>query len=263
MQCLHIYYNKQVDVSPERQLIMDRLIGGRALVEVAHTDSITTTAAAAATGFASPNRHQLALTIGNSTDDNTTANTSESLASPTTAMNGSGTPISGAATTSNGRLRDRKREAVLDGNRYKAVWSALLLVDMASSLLKLSVYFPAAAQDILTRLAELLRLYNSRTSQLVLGAGAIHSASRLRSISAKHLALCSHGLGLIQALIPHIRAALAAQLPRKHHVLLVEMDRVAVDYSEHHEKVRIMLSHIIHFHIHCVSDTFKDVVYAI
>jgi Vps54-like protein len=216
---------------------MDRLIGGRALVEVTQTDP-NTTALTTKGGFASPSRHQLALLTGNSADDNTTtATTSESLASPTTAMNGNGTPVSSGATASNARSRDRKREAVLDGNRYKAVWSALLLVDMVSSLLKLSVYFPAAAQDILTRLAELLRLYNSRTTQLVLGAGAIHSASRLRSISAKHLALCSHGLGLIQALVPHIRAALAAQLPRKHHVLLVEMDRVAQDYSEHHEKV--------------------------
>jgi Vps54-like protein len=219
--------------------MMDRLIGGRALVEVTQTDSINTAVTAIKGGFASPNRHQLALLTGNSADDNINATntTSESLASPTTAMNRNGTPVSSGATTSNGRSRDRKREAVLDGNRYKAVWSALLLVDMVSSLLKLSVYFPAAAQDILTRLAELLRLYNSRTTQLVLGAGAIHSASRLRSISAKHLALCSHGLGLIQALVPHIRAALAAQLPRKHHVLLVEMDRVAQDYSEHHEKV--------------------------
>jgi Vps54-like protein len=226
--------------------MMDRLIGGRALVEVTQTDSINTASTAAKGGFSSPNRHQLALMTGNSADDNTTTNTSESLASPTTAMNGNGTPVSSGATTSNGRLRDRKREAVLDGNRYKAVWSALLLVDMVSSLLKLSVYFPAAAQDILTRLAELLRLYNSRTTQLVLGAGAIHSASRLRSISAKHLALCSHGLGLIQALVPHIRAALAAQLPRKHHVLLVEMDRVAQDYSEHHEKVQQLYIYITH-----------------
>lgn len=80
--------------------------------------------------------------------------------------------------------------------------------------------------------------FNSK-HQLVLGAGALHSASRLRSISAKHLALCSHSLGLIQALVPHMRAAMACQLPRKFHVLLVEMDRVSQDYSEHHEKVSV------------------------
>jgi vacuolar protein sorting-associated protein 54 len=135
------------------------------------------------------------------------------------------------------RTKDRKREAVLEGSRYKAVWSTLLLVEMAYNQLRVAACFPAAAPDVLGRLSELLRLYNTRTMQLVLGAGAIHSASRLRSISAKHLGLCAHSLGLVRALVPHMRAAFAAHLPRKHQLLLVEMERVNQEYGEHHEKV--------------------------
>lgn len=73
----------------------------------------------------------------------------------------------------------------------------------------------------------LQKVFNSRATQLVLGAGAIHSAANLKSISAKHLALCSQSLGLVLTLIPHMRAALATCLPQKHRLLLAQMDTVA------------------------------------
>jgi vacuolar protein sorting-associated protein 54 len=135
-------------------------------------------------------------------------------------------------------VRERKREAVVDGAKYKAVWTSLVLVEMQVQMLRLAALFPAVATDVLTRSVDLLRLYNSRTTQLVLGAGAIHSAAKLRSISAKHLALCAQSLALVRALVPHMRAALAAQLSRKHQNLLAEMDGVSHDFLEHHDKVR-------------------------
>lgn len=76
-------------------------------------------------------------------------------------------------------------------------------------------------------LVEKHQIFNSRSTQLVLGAGAIHSAANLKSISAKHLALCSQSLGLVRALIPYLKAALATRLPQKHHLLLAQMDTVA------------------------------------
>lgn len=72
-----------------------------------------------------------------------------------------------------------------------------------------------------------MQVFNSRATQLVLGAGAIHSAAKLKSISAKHLALCSQSVGLVRSLIPHVKAALATRLPQKHHLLLAQMDTVA------------------------------------
>lgn len=71
------------------------------------------------------------------------------------------------------------------------------------------------------------QVFNSRATQLVLGAGAIHSAAKLKSISAKHLALCCQSLGLVKSLIPLLKAALATRLPQKHHLLLAQMDAVS------------------------------------
>lgn len=128
-------------------------------------------------------------------------------------------------------------DAVVEGSTFKVVWSVLLLVEMVAANLATAAHFPTLATDVLQRVVELLRLFNSRATQLVLLAGAMHSAARLSKITAKHLALTSQCLGLVMALLPHIRAALSAQLPPKHHLLLVEMDRVKQDYLEHHERI--------------------------
>lgn len=58
----------------------------------------------------------------------------------------------------------------------------------------------------------MLQVFNSRTCQLVLGAGAMATAG-LKSISAKHLALCNQCLGALIHLHPALAAALAAHVP--------------------------------------------------
>jgi len=97
--------------------------------------------------------------------------------------------------------------------------------------------FQSLAPTIVSKITELLRLFNSRSTQLVLGAGAIHSAARLKSINAKHLALVTQCLTFVRSLLPSIRAALMSHLPRKQHVLLGDLDRIKGDYGEHFEKV--------------------------
>jgi vacuolar protein sorting-associated protein 54 len=98
-------------------------------------------------------------------------------------------------------------------------------------------HFQSLATNAVTKVAELLRLFNTRTTNLVLGAGAIHSAARLKSINAKHLSMVTQCLGMVTALLPHIRASLMAQLPPKQHTLLNEIDKIKKDYTEHSEKV--------------------------
>ncbi|CAM9751260.1 unnamed protein product, partial [Chrysoparadoxa australica] len=88
-----------------------------------------------------------------------------------------------------------KKDALVAGVKYKVVWSALLAVTMVTAQLHLVSYFPTLAKDAASRIAELLRLYNSHATQLVLGAGALHSEAKLKSITAKHLALCCQSLG--------------------------------------------------------------------
>lgn len=58
-----------------------------------------------------------------------------------------------------GRSRgERRREAVVDGASYKAVGSALLVAEMSVGFLQFAAHFPAIGTDVLTRVAELLRV---------------------------------------------------------------------------------------------------------
>jgi vacuolar protein sorting-associated protein 54 len=129
--------------------------------------------------------------------------------------------------------------------QYKVVWSVMLLTETILTYLEVAFNFSPVTADVINKIVELLRLFNSRTRQLVLGAQAIQSAARLKSISAKHLAVTGQSLGLINTLLPHIRAALLAQIPPKHQLLLTELDRVSHDLIDHHGQIVAKLVTIV------------------
>ncbi|KAG3024408.1 hypothetical protein PC121_g8520 [Phytophthora cactorum] len=122
------------------------------------------------------------------------------------------------------------------GKSFRVVWSVLLMLEVVMNYMSCAANFPVLATDVLQRSIEIFRLFNSRTTQLVLGAGAMQIA-RLKSISARHLALASQSLELSMTLIPHIKAALAAHFTDRQKLLLDEFDRVLRDYAEHNEKI--------------------------
>jgi vacuolar protein sorting-associated protein 54 len=133
--------------------------------------------------------------------------------------------------------REKKPTADVEGVNYKVVWCCLLLVEMVMTNLSAASHFQSLAANYVAKVAELLRLFNTRTTHLVLGAGAIHSAARLKSINAKHLSMVTQCLGMMLSLLPHIRAALMAQLPLKQHTLLSDLDKIKKEYVDHSEKV--------------------------
>ncbi len=151
--------------------------------------------------------------------------------------------LSGIPTTVSGR--DKMTDAEVEGARYKVVWSCLLLLEMVMDDVACAAHFQTLATNVVGKISELFRLFNSRSTHLVLGAGAIHSAARLKSINAKHLAIVTQCIALVLAILPHIRAALMAQLPVKQHSLLNDFDKIKGDYSEHSEKILSKLVSII------------------
>ena len=136
-------------------------------------------------------------------------------------------------------------DAEVEGNRYKVVWSCLLLLEMVMDDVACAAHFQTLATNVVGKVAELFRFFNTRSTQLVLGAGAIHSAARLKSINAKHLSIVTQCIALVLAILPHIRAALMAQLPAKQHALLSDLDKIKLDYSDHSEKILAKLVSII------------------
>lgn len=95
-----------------------------------------------------------------------------------------------------------------------------LLTDYLAVIINLSILTTA-----MSRIIEFLKAFNSRTCQVVLGAGAMRSAG-LKNITAKHLALASQSLSIMIALVPYIRETLRRHLHSKQAVMLIETDKL-------------------------------------
>lgn len=200
----------QCDVAVERQAELDRLSSGKAFLTQSHSQQRG--------GMPHASSSQ-SLSAGLPSKNNTSQNNITS-------------------SSSERRPKDKEsRPAVVDGVQYKVVWSVMLLTETILTYLEVAFNFSPVTADVINKIVELLRLFNTRTRQLVLGAQAIQSAARLKSISAKHLAVTGQSLGLMNALLPHIRAALLAQIPAKHQLLLTELDRVSHDLVDHHGQI--------------------------
>ncbi|KAK9765317.1 hypothetical protein K7432_006451 [Basidiobolus ranarum] len=132
------------------------------------------------------------------------------------------------------------RQLVVDGEEYFVVGCALMLLKMLEDYLQCLSNIPVLTTDVFHRILELLKLFNSRTCQVILGAGAMRSAG-LKNITAKHLALASQTLGVVIAIIPFVQNCIRVNMSAKQAMLLTEFDRVLRDFKEHqselHEKL--------------------------
>jgi vacuolar protein sorting-associated protein 54 len=112
----------------------------------------------------------------------------------------------------------------------------LLLTDYLKVIVNLSLL----TTDTMSRVIEFLKAFNSRTCQVVLGAGAMRSAG-LKNITAKHLALASQSLSVVIALIPYVRETFRRHLSPKQAIMLIEFDKLKRDYQEHQNEIHAKL----------------------
>jgi vacuolar protein sorting-associated protein 54 len=114
----------------------------------------------------------------------------------------------------------------VNGKRFHLVNSALMVLKLLDEYLALYDIVPTFGAEIVHRMLELLKLFNSQTCQLVLGAGAMQTAG-LKSISAKQLALSCQCVGMLAALHPLLRVGCLALVSQPRRALLIpEFDRL-------------------------------------
>lgn len=80
------------------------------------------------------------------------------------------------------------KHLVIQGQSYYVVGCTLLILKMFEDYLKCVLNLDTMATEIMQKLLELLKLFNSRVCQVILGAGAMRSAG-LKNITAKHLGI--------------------------------------------------------------------------
>ncbi|XP_010449341.1 PREDICTED: vacuolar protein sorting-associated protein 54, chloroplastic isoform X3 [Camelina sativa] len=138
-----------------------------------------------------------------------------------------------------------KSNLFYQGVGYHMVNCGLILLKMLAEYIDMYHSLPALSSEVAFRVAEVLRFFNTRTCQLVLGAGAMQ-VSGLKSIKAKHLALASQVIDFTYTIIPETRRILFSKVPETRKPMLsVEFDKVAQDYRVHRDEIYTKLVQIM------------------
>jgi vacuolar protein sorting-associated protein 54 len=161
----------------------------------------------------------------------------------------------GDAPVTNGK--DKIRSATVDEQRFILPDSAIAILRTMEHFLHLTAGIPSMGQEIANGLLECLKLFNSRCSQLILGAGATRSAG-LKNITTKHLALSSQALSFVIALIPYIREFIRRHLPTSSALQVIpDFDKVKRLFQEHqhgiHEKLVEIMSSRASVHVNAMK----------
>ncbi|XP_050872438.1 vacuolar protein sorting-associated protein 54, chloroplastic isoform X2 [Lathyrus oleraceus] len=107
----------------------------------------------------------------------------------------------GSISTEKDHKKSASQALFYKGVGYHMVNCGLILLKMLSEYIDMNNLLPTLSSEVVHRVAEILKFFNTRTCQLVLGAGAMQ-VSGLKSITSKHLALASQVISFIHAIIP-------------------------------------------------------------
>lgn len=154
----------------------------------------------------------------------------------------------------------KTRNAVIDEEKYVLVNCAMSALDGIDRFENLIAVIPSITSEVAVTLLDYLRTFQSRTCQLILGAGAKESAG-LKSITTKHLALASQALNFMITLIPYLR-----EFIRRHssNASLVDIDKMRRLYQDQqtniHDKLIEIMSARLHVHVHAMRKIDFDAV---
>lgn len=134
-------------------------------------------------------------------------------------------------------------QLMLDEQRYSIAGSTLLLLRMVLEYCQCARDLPWVGLSLAAKLQELLRLFNSRTSQLVLGAGALQRVG-LKTITASMLALAARCLQLHVAFLPRVKSHFEQHLVARKDTAR-HFDAIAKEYAEHVTEIFAKLASIV------------------
>ncbi|CAL9156248.1 unnamed protein product [Musa hybrid cultivar] len=234
-----------VDVPDEFQAIVLSLSSGDALLSNSHLASSNPDSGTVEAGFPASQEHISESDSGQTVDRDNQAKPIPSAGSNQETNAASATSKRNSDANMNEHGRASSQTLVYRGVGYHMVNCGLILLKMLSEYVDISKFLPALSSEVVHRVAEMLKLFNMRTCQLVLGAGAMQ-VSGLKSITSKHLALASQIVSFVYAIIPEIQRVLFLKVPETRKALLtLEMDRVAQDYKIHRDEIHMKLIQIM------------------
>ncbi|KAH7188989.1 Vps54-like protein-domain-containing protein [Fusarium flagelliforme] len=160
----------------------------------------------------------------------------------------------------NGTGKEKTRTATIDSESFMLPKSAILCLEGIAKFSHLTNGIPSMTLDIATSLIAYLQLFNSRCTQLILGAGATRSAG-LKNITTKHLALASQALSFTATLIPHVREFVRRHAGSGANVsnVMGEFDKIRRLLQEHQDSIYQKLVEIMSGRAAIHSRTMKTI----
>lgn len=134
------------------------------------------------------------------------------------------------------------KAVVVNHKKYMIPVSAAALLSTVEQFLNMAQLLPPLRIDCQSSTIELLQLYNTRSRQLILGAGATKGAG-LERITAKHLAIMSQALTVVAGIVPNIEAYF-----RRHcagNPALIEFEKIVQLYVQHRVEIHQKLVSIM------------------
>ncbi|CAE6436349.1 unnamed protein product [Rhizoctonia solani] len=146
------------------------------------------------------------------------------------------------------------KHVLIEDQQFYVVGATLQAIRLIIDYLSIIANLPLLTIDVMPKIIEFLKAFNSRTCQVVLGAGALRSAG-LKNITARHLALASQSLTVMITLIPYVRETFRRHLSPKQAVMLIEFDKLKRDFQEHQNEIYTKLISIMgdRLAVHCKS----------
>lgn len=158
----------------------------------------------------------------------------------------------GTTAQTNGTAEEKPKEkgkttlpAIVDEEKYTISHSSTVVLRGIERFEILLSAIPSMTSEVSSSLCEYIKLFNSRLCQLILGAGAMHSAG-LKNINTKHLAIASQTLSFIIAVLPYIRECARRRISTTNRSAIGEFDNVKRllhdQQNQIHEKLTDILS---------------------
>lgn len=147
----------------------------------------------------------------------------------------------------------------VDDLRFKSVASLLELIRLMYEYIECAAKLPPIAYDVENKLIELFTLFNAKTCQLVLGAGAMQCV-KLKAITAKHLALAQQAISVLLILCPVIHRKWFVKIVPKNCLPLIQSqigrlhDDLELHSNDIFKKLILIVEELITFKFGCDRD---------
>ncbi|XP_037957954.1 vacuolar protein sorting-associated protein 54 [Teleopsis dalmanni] len=129
---------------------------------------------------------------------------------------------------------------LVEGKPYALVGAALLLVQMLNDYCCCALRLPLVSSYLSGNVVDLLRTFNSRSCQLIIGAGAMRVAG-LKTITSTNLALVSRSLQLVLWLLPIMKEHFLKLDPSATH----GYESITKDFQSHIKEIENKICNIV------------------